>query len=729
MSATETKPETKAETKETKSEPTQLELIQQGISALFNPHDLVELRVPKARGGKGTISGYFNDHGKLAEAIADLSGRHDGVYVTLNPCSSALLARSANRVKTRAQTTTSDNDILKRTKLLIDIDPVRSAGISATDEEIGHARIVTKEVFNYLKSLSWPAPTSAESGNGFHLLYNIDLPNSKDVTELIKAVLKTLSDKFDTEKAKVDRSVFNAARIVKAYGSLAAKGDSTPERPHRIAKVRSLGSGLVTQEQIQAVANTHASAPAPTGIAPTDEGISPESIEEFFEFHNVQHQPVVINVLQSGPQYKWVLECCPFNPEHKGKDAAVFLTNGALGFKCLHNSCSDNHWKEYRAKAEEDSGKKFFFFEKNGATVMVGCGQQIIQTPETQQWLSLSAVVPKKQEWLWQGRLPLGANTIFAGDPSLGKTLILLDLAARGSTGTNFIDGEENKIGVFDTILLSAEDDLERTIVPRLIGMKADLSKLHTLPMVKTKRGTAEIERLVRLDMDLNIIRQKLIANPAIKLIVVDPLSNYAGGKDIFREQPIREVLMPVTALAQEFGVSIVTVMHNSKQEGRTAMHKVIGAVGIAGVARMGWSFIKDPDDDSKKLMLQMKENLGKFSGIRYSTEAKVIELQGEQEEVAVVKYLGTTEMGINNLILQNEDHKEKQDLPAVALIKHFMQPGKKVKAETVLNEAEHAGISHDSVLRARKKLGIKSHQKEDGWWWDWPTLTIGGVE
>ena len=46
---------------------------------------------------------------------------------------------------------------------------------------------------------------------------------------------------------------------------------------------------------------------------------------------------------------KYILDHCPFNENHKGKDAMVFRrNNGALSYICLHDSCSDKHWKEFR---------------------------------------------------------------------------------------------------------------------------------------------------------------------------------------------------------------------------------------------------------------------------------------------------------------------------------------------------------------------------------------------
>ena len=97
-----------------------------------------ELRIPKA-GREKTISGYFDDPLKLAECAADLdsTGKYAGIYITLNPCNPALLARCCNRVRPYAETTTSDHDIFKRRWLLIDCDPKRRAGISSQIRSMG----------------------------------------------------------------------------------------------------------------------------------------------------------------------------------------------------------------------------------------------------------------------------------------------------------------------------------------------------------------------------------------------------------------------------------------------------------------------------------------------------------------------------------------------------------------------------------------------------------------
>ena len=194
----------------------------------------------RQRAGKhGTISGDFSDHKRLAQELAELSGEVPAVYYTLNPVNPALLARAINHTENYAKSTTSDapDNIASRRWLLIDCDPVRPSDISSTDEEKQAAKQLVSSIRAHLKALGWPEPVIADSGNGYHLLYKIDLPNDDPTRGLVESVLKALAARFDNEAVKIDQKVFNASRITKAYGTMACKGDSIPERPHRLSRM------------------------------------------------------------------------------------------------------------------------------------------------------------------------------------------------------------------------------------------------------------------------------------------------------------------------------------------------------------------------------------------------------------------------------------------------------------------------------------------------------------
>lgn len=216
--------------------------ILQSCRILFCPGQIVEVR---ALGKRGTASGYYDNFEKLARDVHTLNqtGEYAGIYVTLNPMNPDLLARRANRIETRlgkSEATTADGDITERLWLPVDIDPARPSGVSSSEAEHTAARVKAYHIAEYLSDLGWPAPIVADSGNGAHLLYMIDLDNTDESRDLIKGVFGTLDTLFSDTACKVDTGNFNASRIWKLYGTFSRKGDSVAARPHREAKILSV---------------------------------------------------------------------------------------------------------------------------------------------------------------------------------------------------------------------------------------------------------------------------------------------------------------------------------------------------------------------------------------------------------------------------------------------------------------------------------------------------------
>lgn len=214
-------------------------------SLFFHAGEVAEIRALGLRGkgpwrnfaaGAGIVSGYFDnseDFGKAAQAL-DKAGA-SGVYFTVNPCDPALIARAANRLVASPPRTTTDAEIVCLRWLLVDLDPLRPAGISATNEELEAALGLAREVAGWLENkLGFPQGLRACSGNGYHLCYRLpDLPNDDGHVRMIKRAIGAIANKFSSQKVEVDQGVFNPARIWKVYGTTARKGDSTPTRPHR----------------------------------------------------------------------------------------------------------------------------------------------------------------------------------------------------------------------------------------------------------------------------------------------------------------------------------------------------------------------------------------------------------------------------------------------------------------------------------------------------------------
>lgn len=152
------------------------------------------------------------------------------IYTTLNPIKSD--ADVANGKGCR------DMHIDYRNKLFIDLDRKGDTEQPANDDELKQAEQVADAVSTYLKAEGLDDPIKVMSGNGYHLYYELtEVPNTKEATEALKALLKFLGAKFDTDTIKIDQGVYNASRITKVLGCIARKGVESKDRPYRMARL------------------------------------------------------------------------------------------------------------------------------------------------------------------------------------------------------------------------------------------------------------------------------------------------------------------------------------------------------------------------------------------------------------------------------------------------------------------------------------------------------------
>ncbi len=314
------------------------------LGALFNDNAVIELRTFK---DGATFSGYFDDHAELAKIAA----RHDelgrDVYITLNEVKPDLLARRSNRIDRigKKDALTSDNDIYRRRFMFVDVDPTRPAGISSTDEEKQKAKAVAIAVRDYLKKRGWPDPIICDSGNGYHLLIPIDLPNDPASLALVAGVLAALDFMFSDDGAEVDTGTKNAARITKLYGVTARKGDHTPGRPHRTSRILKAPEVLTpaSREQMEEVAAVKPKEPPRFKVYPGGKGSV--DLDDWIPRYNVP-------VKREGPWKdggrRWILEECPWFGHTDNSAYIVQQPTGEIAAGCHHNSCQGRNWRDLR---------------------------------------------------------------------------------------------------------------------------------------------------------------------------------------------------------------------------------------------------------------------------------------------------------------------------------------------------------------------------------------------
>jgi hypothetical protein len=284
-----------------------------------------------------------------------------------------------------------------------------------------------------------------------------------------------------------------------------------------------------------------------------------------------------------------------------------------------------------------DSGKQRFLRdwlrrEKNCADAFIDriLGEQINSTPSrdviplnrarADELVTVPAAEVKMRaiRWLWPNRFALGKLGIIGGMPDMGKGLITANMISTVTKGGAW-PCKEGRAAVGNVILLTAEDDLDDTVAPRLMAAAADMSRVHIVKMVRTKQGG---RRMFSLVVDLPLLAQKIKDIGDVVLVVIDPLSAYLGvGKiDGYRTTDVRGVLSPLTELAAEHKVSIIGIMHFNKNTNVTnAMLRLSDSLAFVAASRHAYVVADEPDSaDGRKLFLKAKNNLS-------SPEAKAL--------------------------------------------------------------------------------------------------------
>ena len=308
-------------------------------------HGTHEVRLLRPNGG--IAAAYFDSWDAALRTIENEPSLYKAAYFTLNPVNLPASIAVNPHSLAPARNTAGDADMLRRSLLLVDLDPARPAGTNSTDAEKQAAREQAERVSAYLTSRNWPEPMVCDSGNGWHLQYRIDLPNDDHATELVRGALSRLHQLFPM----VDAGNFNASRLCKLYGSWARKGEHSEERPQRRSGIVEAGGDVVvTQEQLRAL--MPATMTAPPNAKPGDD-VKLSSLLGFLDYYGV--------ALRSEPREVkggWQIEIeCPWASEHSSespRDTVVsFIAGIGNGFKCFHSHCANRRWREFRAELEK----------------------------------------------------------------------------------------------------------------------------------------------------------------------------------------------------------------------------------------------------------------------------------------------------------------------------------------------------------------------------------------
>jgi hypothetical protein len=591
--------------------------VMRAASILFEPNHMVQIQaLPSGR--CRLVKG--DDTDGIVRTVREYNDEA-GVYWSLNPCDKA--TGSGGGILA--------NDMLCRRWLLIDVDPERGKEENTTDDEHDAAREIAGRIFDALCEIGFPQPISLDSGNGWHLLYRIDLPNDDVHKAILRDVLYVLADQYDTWEAKIDRKTHNANRISKMPGTWARKASHTKERPQRMARFNYVPDSIdvVSLERLKKLASRRQTRePARPPPAPKsgplfqlrageggERGYAQAALR--YEVQRVKLAAIrtrnnVVNdaafrlgtlaganLLMDQEIESEIVIACHANGLMESESAKTVNTiKRAIAAGRQHprsiperKDMANGHAKTSDTATPtdppKDEDKCQWELLSNEEVLAEGLDDDLKATLYTgrpkrrrfQIW-TLDELVTREfpaPNWAIAGLLSEGLN-IMAGAPKMGKSMMALNLAITIAGGGHALG--EIKVTPGDVLYLSLEDK-DRRVQARARKMQSKLG-------IGGSRRLSVVTTWPRQDEGgLWLIDQWVKQCERPTLVIIDVWGRFRTPRNVRGEMYEQDstTLAAVKQFVDERNFSALVLHHTRKAQAEDFMETLLGTQGIAGAA------------------------------------------------------------------------------------------------------------------------------------------------
>jgi hypothetical protein len=322
---------------------------------------------------------------------------------------------------------------------------------------------------------------------------------------------------------------------------------------------------------------------------------------------------------------------------------------------------------------------------------------------ERLEYAPVAKIEPGNIQWLWWPYLAAGTVAMLDGDPGVGKSLFTIALASTLSIGAPLPDQQgkstlPTQLGA--TLMFAAEDSARFTIRPRVDSSQGDSSLIYLVTGMFGADGQPMGFTLEHIDA----LREKLKElRPA--LVILDPIQAYLGKIDMHRANETRPLMSALGKTAEEFMTCILCVRHPAKPGQGTGkvLMRGLGSVDLIGAARTGL-FVEDhPLDKNKVLLMQSKSNLGPKGRTQIFSR-----------ENGIFSWVGVTRADAEAICGTNRGPDPYAQLEAMFQLETILASGVPQPSTDVEDQmADHGDISHKTIMRARKRLGVEARKRK----------------
>jgi putative DNA primase/helicase len=411
---------------------------------------------------------------------------------------------------------------------------------------------------------------------------------------------------------------------------------------------------------------------------------------------------------------------CPLADRHtgpSGETSTIYYAPDTGGFasgafKCMHAHCADSKRANYLAALGFDDA-----FDAIDRSLKNGGAVQLIRGTDLE---------PEPISWLWEGWLARGKLHVLAGAPGCGKTTVALAFAAALTAGKSWPDGTPAPRG--NVLIWSGEDDFNDTLLPRLLAMGADRSRIYFVGGVSTVDGD---HRPFDPSSDMDSLSEEARKIGDISLLIVDPIVNAVAG-DSHKNTETRRSLQPLVDLATRLDVAVLGISHYTKgTQGRDPVERVTGSIAFGALPRiiMGAAKVSSGAGSADRILVRAKSNIGPDGGgYRYQLKQEPLHecpgvisstvVWGESLEGAAYMLLADAE----TTAPASKAERASQIIPEL-----IAQHGGQMPAKELMHALSAHGIGRDCARRGIHALRLERFKSGARGEWMYKSIPIPG--
>jgi hypothetical protein len=312
-------------------------------------------------------------------------------------------------------------------------------------------------------------------------------------------------------------------------------------------------------------------------------------------------------------------------------------------------------------------------------------------------------IEPKEQKFLVYPYIPIGEATWFEGAPRSGKTFAAIDIISRVTRGEPFVNGEPIKQG--RVAILSSEDSIDTTLVPRLIADKADLS---CVSFITAKVGDEEAEIAFLQDL---VAIEKRLRDEDISLVFVDGVFKFLGVRDSSSYTEAYAAMCPFIAMLRRLGIGAIIVRHTRKTGG-AALDAGLGSTGYTALGRSTCTVAMDKADKENRLFTHAGVT-GAPTGDSYQFRIGEVTLSGFERSTGFLVWGNKTDVTADEALAQvpTMSHEDR-NLAEEILLMTLVEP---MPARDIYTRTKEQGVSDRTLRRAATRLGVHIERRGFG--------------